>query len=233
MKTRPATHCYLCGKGFSPDDKITKDHVPPKGLFLPPLPANFITVPCCEVCNNSNSEDEELFRLALTLGINQSPEALRVYEHKTLPNTINEGRLKKRLRPILDKARHVWVQNRSILQPASLLPVPESPLKAVCEKIARGLTAHLFHHLPVHEIPFEVHLPKNVDLIYEIMATCGPGLKELQIGDVFHSHYGVTSESASEGLWVMTFYRTFYAVVFFGKTTLRPRGMRKASRFKR
>ena len=38
---------------------------PPKCLIRKPYPANLLTVPSCEECNNSSSEDEEYFRLVM------------------------------------------------------------------------------------------------------------------------------------------------------------------------
>lgn len=43
----------------------TRDHVPPKGLFSKPYPADLITVPCCMKCNAAFARDDEYFRLAL------------------------------------------------------------------------------------------------------------------------------------------------------------------------
>jgi hypothetical protein len=45
----------------------TRDHVPPKKLFTPPLPGNLITVPACDGCNNGASEDDEVFRNELSI----------------------------------------------------------------------------------------------------------------------------------------------------------------------
>jgi 5-methylcytosine-specific restriction endonuclease McrA len=40
--------CVYCGERPA----ATRDHVIPKCLFDPPLPANMVTVPACEECNN-------------------------------------------------------------------------------------------------------------------------------------------------------------------------------------
>src|SRR6266446_6964374 len=50
--------CVLCGERPA----TTMDHVPPKGLFLPPRPT-LITIPACEICNGGASEAEEKFRV--------------------------------------------------------------------------------------------------------------------------------------------------------------------------
>src|SRR6266699_2241063 len=53
--------CVYCGA----EAGDTKDHVPPKCLIRKPYPANLLTVPSCEECNNGSSEDEEYFRLVM------------------------------------------------------------------------------------------------------------------------------------------------------------------------
>jgi hypothetical protein len=51
-----------CGK---PAD--TREHVPPRLIYLKPYPANLATVACCNSCNGGWSKDEEYFKLALSL----------------------------------------------------------------------------------------------------------------------------------------------------------------------
>lgn len=58
-KTRPA--CIYCGSTERP----SRDHVPPKTLFLRPRPSNLITVPSCEPCNSGFALDDEYMRTVL------------------------------------------------------------------------------------------------------------------------------------------------------------------------
>jgi hypothetical protein len=55
--------CVYCGKR----DELSDDHIPPKNLFAKPRPNNLIVVPSCRSCNGSASDDDEYFRLMLTL----------------------------------------------------------------------------------------------------------------------------------------------------------------------
>lgn len=43
----------------------TRDHIPPKGLFLSPRPSNLATVPSCESCNRSFSADDQYAHMVL------------------------------------------------------------------------------------------------------------------------------------------------------------------------
>lgn len=55
--------CVYCGH----NDFITKDHIPPKELFISPRPNNLITVPSCEKCRRVSTASDEYFKLALIL----------------------------------------------------------------------------------------------------------------------------------------------------------------------
>ena len=55
--------CAYCGK----DGTLTKDHVPPKLLFLPSARQNLITVPACVECNGGFSKEDEYLRLVLSI----------------------------------------------------------------------------------------------------------------------------------------------------------------------
>ena len=46
--------CAYCGS----EEATTRDHVPPKCLFIDPLPSNLITVPSCQGCQGLSKDDE-------------------------------------------------------------------------------------------------------------------------------------------------------------------------------
>ena len=65
--------CAYCGASGN----LTKDHVPPKNLFLTPRPSNLISVPACKVCHENTSKDDEYFRLKISMrdDVSLNPEA--------------------------------------------------------------------------------------------------------------------------------------------------------------
>jgi len=63
MPTIPHS-CALCTYCRRPRPE-TRNHVPPKGLFSKPYPADLITIPCCAKCNAAFARDDEYFRVAL------------------------------------------------------------------------------------------------------------------------------------------------------------------------
>jgi hypothetical protein len=73
--------CIYCGN----TENMTVDHIPPKALFPEPRPLNMMTVPCCRVCNESFSKDDEYFRLILVScqSVSEDP-AVQVVNEKLL-----------------------------------------------------------------------------------------------------------------------------------------------------
>lgn len=68
--------CIYCGA----TEKLTKDHIPPKNLFAKPRPTNLITVPCCQTCNESFSQDDEYLQMIMhtRLETGGHPELLKL-----------------------------------------------------------------------------------------------------------------------------------------------------------
>ena len=54
----PANECAYCGQLTG----TTKDHIPPRSIFLRPLPKNLPTVRACRACNAGASDEDEYFR---------------------------------------------------------------------------------------------------------------------------------------------------------------------------
>lgn len=71
-KSRRKQICTYCGERAG----TTRDHIPPKGLFAKPRP-NLITVPCCELCRESQSLDDEYFvrMISMRSGTADNPSA--------------------------------------------------------------------------------------------------------------------------------------------------------------
>jgi hypothetical protein len=68
----------LCA--YCDDPATTRDHVPSKKLFTPPLPDNLITVPACDRCNNGASDDDEVFRNELSIMAGSFGESAKAAE---------------------------------------------------------------------------------------------------------------------------------------------------------
>ena len=133
--------CAFCRRDL---EKVTRDHVPPRGLFGANPPGNLITVPSCRDCNNSTSKDDEHFRLiALDYQASEVPAAQQANE-ATL-RALNRAQAKG-----FRKSVYSRLQPTELLSLAGLfiantfsMRVDMSRLNRTVEKTIRGL---FFHH---------------------------------------------------------------------------------------
>lgn len=63
MKKTKRKHCVYCAA----TGQLTRDHIPPRGLFATPPRGGFLTVPACRRCNETASKDDEYFRTTLAM----------------------------------------------------------------------------------------------------------------------------------------------------------------------
>ncbi|MCX5643149.1 MAG: hypothetical protein NTZ17_00445 [Phycisphaerae bacterium] len=52
--------CYLCGRGFEVKEHVTRDHVPPKAVFLPCDRTKPLILPTHDNCNQRESRGDEV-----------------------------------------------------------------------------------------------------------------------------------------------------------------------------
>lgn len=79
--------CPLCGKV----EYLTREHIPPKNLFLKPRPKNTITVWTCKPCNASYAPDEEYFRICVCAGAQPGSEEYRLWDEKVVNSTFQRS----------------------------------------------------------------------------------------------------------------------------------------------
>jgi len=144
-KLKKVGTCALCGK----DRPVTREHVPPKNLFLAPRPRNTITVPVCEECNHGYHLDDEYFRVYVAAGAQPGTPLWRLWEQKIVGSSfVRGGGLKGRLND--DRARLREHHKREPLRTfdgdvvaEELVPLAQpfnaSRINAVVEKIVRCL----------------------------------------------------------------------------------------------
>lgn len=121
----------------------TRDHIPPKGIFPAPRPADLITVPSCVPCNADASESDELFRAYLSLHVGVSTATTRRLWDETALKGIRRNRgLRNRL---LRQTEPVWLTTPAgvIRGRAYRLLWDSDAHDKIIERLIRGLH---FHH---------------------------------------------------------------------------------------
>src|ERR1035441_406338 len=129
VETEKIGECAYCGAV----GKITRDHIPPKGIFSKPLPDDLITVPACPQCHSDEtSKDDEYFRLALQVreGIENHPDVIK-------------GLLENIFLAELVSPNGIFIKNQWAIQ------TDMNRLRRVVTRIMKGL----FYKLKEHRIP--------------------------------------------------------------------------------
>jgi hypothetical protein len=89
---RSSDTCVLCGERKA----TTKEHIPPKALFLE-KPKEYLTVPACLECNNSTKLEDEYLLQAMAAG-SLWGEGTDVWKNKVIPKLDNYKKTKAGLR---------------------------------------------------------------------------------------------------------------------------------------
>jgi hypothetical protein len=224
--------CIYCGG----TKNITKDHIPPKGLFAV-KPSNPITVPSCRDCNNGAAKDDEYFRLVIAArhDAGDHPDANQLGEKlvRSLENPLAPGLR----RSFLARVKEVELFSRGgiYLGDTATYHVDLQRLSRVGQRVVRGLFYHESDRRRLRDT-------------YEAVAWCEDGLKEIDpamraklggycaaaqsrppkvIGnDVFRYWFLRAEDDPDVTFWVMVFYG---CVGFIGITAPeRPPGPRGA-----
>ena len=201
--------CALCGQR----QIITREHVPPKNLFLPPRPRNTITVPVCEPCNHGYHLDDEYFRVYVATGAKPGSRLGRLWKEKVVDSSFaRSGGLQARLVGDQDKVihHHLTVEplksiDGKVLDNALLpliLPFSASRITTVVEKIVRCL------HFSLFGMPMSSHSTLQVDVVpltdseWQLLLTQRTG----GVGDCNEFVFRRESTGDHSSCWLMAFY---------------------------
>jgi len=165
-KTKTAV-CSICGK----EDELTREHIPPKGIFLKPRPKNTITVFSCEKCNHNTKLDDEYFRFWVTAGAHPQSKLGEVWKNKVVGSSFRRSpALLKKIQD--DHKRLIEHHSKTPLKTYDDKIVPDDLLNRcymvdtkrinrVACKIVKGL---YFHHFS-EPLPYNVELTVSNELI--------------------------------------------------------------------
>jgi hypothetical protein len=140
-RTKPI--CVYCGERQG----ITRDHIPPKGLFSKPRP-NLVTVPCCVECQSGQSLDDEYFLHMISIrsdiAENSSARAARDSTHRSFAKPAKMRLTRALFRAI--KSAAAYSPSGIYLGQRMAYDVDLERLCRVIERTTRGLYFHEFGH---------------------------------------------------------------------------------------
>lgn len=148
--------CPVCVE----EKALTKDHTPPKGVFLKPRPTNTITVWTCKDCNGGSSLDDEYFRIYIASNAEPGSHLFRLWKGKVVKSTFERSpALREALRAAMDQIRehHKGEPLRDFddrvltaKEVENVLPLEKERIDRVVHKIVRCLhSIHVGTPLPV------------------------------------------------------------------------------------
>ena len=144
MAAKKSGTCIYCGK----TGKITKDHVPPRAVFLGSVRGDLISVDACRRCNNSAAKDDEHFR-NVVLNIDDvldHSDARCLFESK-IERSIRNDAQRRYWRGFRDNIKEYEVRTEAGLFVGKVTATQYSAhdidrVEAVIDRIVRGLYWH-------------------------------------------------------------------------------------------
>jgi hypothetical protein len=204
--------CYLCGS----TENLTRDHIPPQGLFPPPLPTNLITLPCCEKCHKPFSLEDEAFRIWVASVANASDAGRWIWKNRVVESSFR--RSSKLLKNVRKFAEISQLRLPDRIVPVFTLGIPQERAQTVLIRITKGLLTHFYPYYDFSNDVFKVFcpapIPKHNVSVQALMKVC----KHDSRGDgVFDFWHGITVEGIA-GCWVYFFYQAACCVVVHTST---------------
>lgn len=208
----PTPACVYCGRPAT-----TRDHVPPKAIFVELHLSDLVTVPACEDCNNRASQSDEGFRNIMGMRASEkSPNSLALWQ-KTFRSL---RRRRHELQALWESLQEVPIFTESGLY---LGAATEGAFDAeahdrTIERITRGFYFYHFgQSLPV-DSPVEAYPIRDGAHWQKAVA---PLLMRMQIGNIggpaiFEYALAREEDEPDSSLWVYRFYARHVAVAETG-----------------
>lgn len=197
--------CAICGVNKA----TTVDHIPPKGIFPKPRPANLITVPACLSCNNSASKNDEAFRVFLSLHVGiESPQTDVLWKKGALRSLRHNRRLYDHIR---NTAKKVMLRTKAgmILDTRMAFRWDSEAHNRTIERMIRGLYFHHFGEILEDRVTINVQWLRSLmeDIFEE-----SKGWKQHNLGgNAFIYRFDRAGEEPLLSIWLFQFYDRHWA----------------------
>lgn len=200
--------CYICGSLSN----LTRDHVPPKNLFIEPLPSNLITVDCCRSCNEEFTLDDEAFRVFASSVINRSEAGGWVWDNKVVGSSFNRS---PKLKQSISRSLIPLFRDPITGYQYYGIRFPAQRCNRYLTRITKGLMRHFHPKLDYSKSEFKVTMIRpNQEIVDNIF----PKLFYDERGNgVFRFWRTFYSPGKPESLWVYVFYNGLMFMVEVGK----------------
>jgi hypothetical protein len=200
-KTLPT--CVFCGVRTA----TTRDHVPPKALFVPPRPP-LIAVPACEFCNNGMSAQEEEFKVFISAKNGLFTQSAANFWRNGGYRSVQKN---NRLRKTLLSGTPLWLRSSSgFFEQVRTFTWARESHDPVIEKITRGLYFYHYNTALPPSVVVEVTFLNSFD---RRLTDVAGQLNRSNVGGVerFAYLFGRVAEDPEVSLWFFQFYSRHWA----------------------
>lgn len=190
--------CAYCGKSIGQKDH---DHVVPKCLY--PTEARskvqLLTVPACNTCNNSWSDDEAHFRNVLLIAGDPNPSVEKLWFTKVKRSFEKKDGQKRRK----DLVEQMVLRQTSKGQRFVVYPASDPRFMRVIHKIIRGLC----HHHNIMTAVAESRVWADV-WRFEVPSAFLKDMKNYDRNpEIFEYYYHVIQDPPIHSYWLLSFYQ--------------------------
>ena len=214
--------CAFCGF----EKPITRDHLPPKGIFPTPKPHDLITVPCCEDCREGWSADDEYFRFAVVsacagLGIESADAA-----NQTLLRSLSRPQQAGFAARVRESLRSIEIVSPGgiYLADAGGIQIDKRRIDRVADRIIRGLYWHERHYpVPEHYEVMNRAQQAGLNAIFDSLGEVKFAEHRTVGNGMFQYTFAATDDDPDSMVWLSLF---FGALPFAG-FVVKPKHLRE------
>lgn len=202
MKEDQIEFCAICGD----QTECTRDHIPPRSIFLPPRPDNLVTVPACRDCNNGSSKYDERFKMYLAMHVAMhSKKGERLF--KTALRTFNHN--KKLKKKILKSLKPIDFKTPAgiFMGKGAAVPWDNEAHDKIIERTVRGLYYHHYGEILGDRIDIDIHWHHSLPQEFNEFIMNKNWMGE----DEFIYIHSNTADSPLSSIWIFQFYNSHWA----------------------
>lgn len=198
--------CVFCGI----ERATTRDHIPPKGIFVRPRPNNLITVPASEKCNGGSSALDERFIADLGIHVSNGTRAgKRLFAEQVMITLRHNNKLSRkvtgRIKPI-----NFTTPEGTICGRGHIGEWDKEPHMKIIEKTIRGLYYHHYNQILDANYSVDTYffdsLTEELQEISENWA-----FNSFGDGDVIYKYTRAEENEETSSVWLFQFYGSHWA----------------------